>query len=158
MTIPIEFLVTGRPSSVNSTSAKKRAWKTKVNSAANAAVKAKAAGGHHTPYDKEVTVKVFFFPHTQQYLDIDNGLKHTIDAVSPPILSNDRSVVRLIAERFAPTKGAKLTVPIGMASTLATALMTAGGLLSSKTGSPGTPEFSTAIKVESYIPNDGKHW
>ncbi|MGN3966812.1 hypothetical protein ACS0ZG_31925 [Burkholderia gladioli] len=159
MTIPIEFLVKGKPSSVNSTSVKKHAWKAKVTAAANAQLAANFGGGPiPAAHAGDVTVKVFFFPHTQQYLDVDNGLKHTIDAFSPPVIANDKTVTRLVAERFAPIPGASLTVPVGIAATLVTALMTASGQASVAAGGAFNPEFSTAVKVESYIFDNGAHW
>lgn len=171
MTIPIEFVVTGRPSSVNGSTAKKRDWKTKVSTAGNAALSAKfAPNSFPPPFTGAVAVKVFFFPHNKQYTDIDNGLKHTIDALCPhgkpippaapfaPILANDKTVIRLIVERFAPIPGASLIVPAGFAPTLAQALMIANGQSSMATGGPFSPEYATAIKFELYGNNNGGLW
>jgi Holliday junction resolvase RusA-like endonuclease len=152
MTIPIEFLVYGRPSSVNATSAKKWAWKAAVNDAA-----VKVLGkSPPPPHVGEVTVKFFFFPPSRQYTDVDNGIKHTLDAISPPVLANDRTVMRVIAERFIPEPGSSLVVPVGMASTLASALMSASGQTASLRG--GLPQYATAIKVVEYADKNGEHW
>lgn len=149
MTIPIEFQVAGRPSSVNASAEKKRIWKAAVTAAAHAALGPLPA----PPHNGEVTVKFFFFPATQQYTDVDNGIKHTLDAISPPILANDKTVLRVVAERFAPIPGASLIVPVGMGPTLARALMTASG---QATG--GTGQYATAIKVEAHAGKNGAMW
>jgi len=152
MTIPLEFLVYGRPSSVNATSTKKSAWKAAVKAAATTAL------GHMppTPHKGEVTVKFFFFPTSQQYTDVDNGIKHTLDAISPPVLANDKTVQRVIAERFVPEPGSSLVVPVGMAPTLAMALMSASGQSAFFSG--GLPQYTTAIKVIDYTDKNGEHW
>lgn len=65
MTIPIEFVAEGRPSSVNATSGKKQAWKAAVNRAA-----ADELTRLHSPkpfpgvHSGDVTVKVFYFRPT----------------------------------------------------------------------------------------------
>lgn len=153
MPVPIEFLVKGKPSSVNSTSAKKIAWKLNVRTEANAALLAKypmaPAPG---PYGGDLTAKFFFFPHNNQYLDVDNGIKHTLDAMSPPIIANDRSVQRLIAERISAVPGASVVVPAALAPTLLAAFNVASG-----TG--GNPKVqATAVKVEPYMNNNGAMW
>ena len=112
MTLPVEFVVAGKPASVNGPK-KRDAWKTRVSAAAKLAL-----GGWTGPmHSVEVTVKVFYFPVSGQYIDIDNGLKYTIDALCPPaavskwgpagpaLLHNDRAVTRVITERF-PTASA----------------------------------------------------
>lgn len=153
MPIPVEFQVNGRPSSVNASSAKKNAWKSLVRAAALAAIGPPPL----TPHAGDVTVKFYFFPNSQQYHDVDNGIKHTLDAIAPPILANDRYVMRVIAERLVPKPGSSLIVPIGMAPTLAAALMTASGQAASIAGG-GAPQHATAIKVVDYVPNNGAYW
>ena len=156
MTIPIEFTVLGNPSSVNSTSSKKKAWKALVEGAAKGAVAFKYPGG--LPYEGAVTVKVFYFPINQQYIDVDNGLKHTIDGFASSIIKNDKTVARIITERFTPVPKASLVVPIGFASEIAGALMTANGAGRSATGAPVRKQHATAVKVEPYADNNGKFW
>ncbi|VVP13900.1 hypothetical protein PS850_03511 [Pseudomonas fluorescens] len=70
-------------------------------------------------YEGAVTVKVFYFPISKQYIDVDNGLKHTIDGFAPHIRKNDKTLARIITERFAPIPSASLVVPIGLASEIA---------------------------------------
>lgn len=171
MPIPIEFVVKGRPSSVNGSSAKAMAWKMAVSNAANTILAAKfAPAPPPAAYADDVAVKVIFFPPNGQYTDIDNGLKHTIDAISehtrpvppwPPfssILANDKTVQRVIAERFPPIPNASLIVPIGFAPMLASALMVANGQLNAVASVLPAQEYATAIKVESYNNNNGGLW
>lgn len=171
-TVPIEFVVQGRPSSVNGGSQKAKNWKKKVLDAGNAELVAKLVGAQlpMPPYREEVTAKVFFFPHNDHYTDIDNGLKHTIDALAchyrlippasifSPILANDRTVVRLIVERFAPAPNASLVVPAGTAPLLARALMIANGQNSFAVTGKSEPEYATAIKFEPYVDNFAGLW
>jgi hypothetical protein len=172
VTIPIEFEVKGKPSSVNGTSAKKLAWQTSVSDAGKAALAAKYPPPQPAPaaHTGNTTIKVFFFPHNRQYLDIDNGLKHTIDALRvpapsvaakqphAPILADDRTIFRLITERFPPRPGASLVVPAGFAPTLARALMVANGRSGNASSATSQPEFATAIKFESYADDEGALW
>ncbi|WP_427913960.1 RusA family crossover junction endodeoxyribonuclease [Ramlibacter sp. MMS24-I3-19] len=153
MTIPVEFLVHGRPSSVNATSAKKKVWKTAVNAAAASAL----GSSPPPPHAGEVTVKFFFFPTSRQYTDVDNGIKHTLDAISPPVLQNDKTVMRVVAERFVPEPGSSLIVPVGIAPILANALMSASGQSAFLAGA-GKPQYATAIKVVPYTEKSGEHW
>jgi hypothetical protein len=169
MTIPIEFVVAGRPSSVNGTSDKKRIWKTKVSSEGNA----KLAATFQilpAPYIDNVALKIFFFPNNLQYTDIDNGVKHTLDALSvpnllvlpippfAPILQNDKTVLHLTVERFAPHPGASLPVSIQAAPTLLEALSIASGQAIGQAGARAKPEYATAIKFEPYSGTIGGAW
>lgn len=153
MLVPIEFVVTGKPSSVNSTSAKKLAWKSIVRGEAVAALLLKyPTQPAPMPYAGDLIAKFFFFTHNNQYLDIDNGIKHTLDALAPPIIVNDRSVQRLIAERISAVPGASLVVPAAMATTLLTAYTIAIG------AGGGPKDQATAIKIEPYLHNNGAMW
>lgn len=169
-TVPIEFMVKKRPSSVND-SAKAMKWKTNVAMEGEAALLAKfPVPPVSLPYADQVTVKVFFFPHNNHYTDIDNGLKHTIDALAchnraippaapfAPILKNDRTIVRLIVERFAPIPNASLVVPAGAAPTLLQALMVASGRLPAGVAGPAKREYATAIKFEPYKYENVDFW
>lgn len=156
MTIPIEFTVLGNPSSVNSTSGKKTAWKMLVEAAAEGAVALHYPGAAKST--AALTVKVFYFPINQQYIDIDNGLKHTIDGLATSIFTNDKAVARIITERFPPVPKASLLVPIGFANEISNALMIANGAGHSATGAPIPQQHATAVKVEPYTDNNGKFW
>lgn len=169
-TVPIEFVVKKRPSSVND-SAKAMKWKMNVAMEGEVALWAKfPAPLISVPYEGQVTLKVFFFPHNDQYTDIDNGLKHTIDALAchirpvppaapfAPILKNDKTIVRLIAERFAPIPNASLVVPATAAPTLLRALMIATGRVPATMVGPAKPEYATAIKFEPYKYENVSFW
>lgn len=153
MPVPIEFVVKGKPSSVNSTSTKKVAWKLNVRNEANAALLAKhPVPPVPVPYVGDLTAKFFFFPHNHQYLDVDNGIKHTLDAMAPPIIANDRFVQRLIAERISAVPGASVVVSAALAPTLLAAFNIANGAYG------GAKTQATAIKVEPYTNNNGAMW
>lgn len=165
MTIPIEFIVLGRPASVNGPSEKKRRWKTRVNRVARIAL-LKSVRPAPAPAATlvNVTVKVFFFPPDKQYCDVDNGLKHTIDAIAPStrhhakfvlppyVIADDKVVQRIVVERFPPAAGARLVTSIGTAATLLQAIYLGnGGRYARKR------MYATAVKVESYN-NGGALW
>lgn len=171
MPIPIEFVVKGRPSSVNGSPGKTMQWKSIVSNEAKNCVNAKfAPAPPPAAYTQEATLKVFFFPHNKQYTDIDNGLKHILDAISehpwpvppyPPfasVLANDKTVQRLVAERFAPIPNASLFVPIGFAPMLSIALKIANGQTNALAGIVPAKQYATAIKVEPYTNNNGGWW
>ena len=147
MTIPLEFLVLGRPSSVNGSTSKmgstskKAVWQAAVKAAVTAELAAKSPTWVGPPHKVDVTVKIFFFPSTRQYIDVDNGLKHTIDAFNPPLLANDRSVMRLITERFLQAPGSALLVTAGVAPVLLKAFHAAMGCA----GSPN--QDATAVRM-----------
>lgn len=145
--------MTGKPSSVNSTSAKKVAWKNNVSKEAVNALRLKyPVPPAPMPYAGNLTAKFFFFPHNNQYLDVDNGIKHTLDAMAPSIIANDRSVQRLIAERISAVPGVSLVIPAALAPNLLAAFNIASGI-------GGGPKVqATAIKIEPYINNNGAMW
>lgn len=154
MSLPLTFVALGKPSSVNGTPAKKNVWKAIVNAAASAAVAAKVPPWVGGPYPGHTTVKLFFFPATLQYIDVDNGIKHTIDGMTPPVLLNDKDVLRVLAERIAPVPGAGVVVPIGAAFELIQAAQLAAG-----TWAAGTPaEHATVIKVQKHISAGWSLW
>lgn len=152
MPVPIEFIVRGRPSSVNSNNTKKAAWKSNVYSEASTALRAKHPGAIPPPPSKnDLTAKFFFFPHNNQYLDVDNGIKHTLDAICGIIIDNDRSVQRLIAERIFAAPGKSVVVSASLAPILLAAFNSASGV-------GGSKDHATAVKVDPYINNDGAMW
>lgn len=154
MCIPIEFVVVGRPHSVNDKdSSKKQIWKSAVLSSCQNEIKKKKSIMNPAPYADEVTIKVFYFPKTNQYSDVDNGLKYLIDAISeekgktsnpPKLLKDDSNVTRIIAERIKMTAGNLVNVPLGAAANIAQAIFFS--------------EQATAVKIEAYISNNGAHW
>jgi hypothetical protein len=179
MTIPIEFIATGKPSSVNGDASKKKTWKTAVRDAAEAEL-IRVHGSPSkvpVPNDGQTTVKVFFFRKNAQYADTDNGLKHTLDSltarnlrdelarlglptssIQKTVLEDDKKVTRIIAERFVPQPGSSLVAPAGMAPLLRKALAIAGGFPNLITAPATVKEHATAIKVEKYLDNQGGFW
>lgn len=154
MSLPLTFVAVGKPSSVNGTSAKKHAWKAIVNGAASAAVAAKLPPWVGGPYRGRTTVKLFFFPATLQYIDVDNGIKHTIDGMNPPVLLNDKDVLRVLAERVPPVSGAGVVVPIGAAFELVQAAYIAAG-----TWAAAVPaKHATAVKVQKHMSTGWSLW
>jgi len=154
MSLPLAFVAVGKPSSVNGTPAKKHAWKAIVNVAASAAVAAKLPPWVGGPYPGRTTVKLFYFPATLQYIDVDNGIKQTIDGMNPPVLLNDKDVIRVLAERIRPVPGAGVVVPIGAAFELVQAAQIAAG-----TWAAGTPaKHATAVKVQKHMSTAWSLW
>ncbi len=154
MTVPFEFVATGRPSSVNASTSKKAKWKRRVDRTVRIElIRAHLPKPVPAVYAAEVTVKVFYFPTNKQYVDIDNGLKHTIDALAPHTLTNDKLVQRLVVERFLPVPGSSMKVPITYGASLAKAFDLANGVTH-----PGRPLHATAVKLEPYISNGGALW
>jgi hypothetical protein len=134
---------------VNSPSGRKQQWKADVSTAAAAVLAATVPPWTWPPgplYAGDVVAKVWYFPPTAQYIDVDNGLKYTIDGLCPP-LWDDKTVMRVIAERVvAPVANAALLAPIGLAATLLNAMQAA-------VGGPGVAGVhATAVKVEAHVP------
>lgn len=136
----------GRPASVNADTTNKNNWKAIVAKAANDAI-----SKTYIKHGGDVEVKIFFYPENNQYIDIDNGLKYTIDGFAQVLIVNDRNVTRIISERFPSNPGASLTVPINAALNVLTSLRT-------QNANPRNRKHITAIKLEQYTCNKGAHW
>jgi hypothetical protein len=169
MPLPIEFYHEGKPASVNGAWQEKKQWKITIANATNDALVKKflpkpvpktfaTSKGIPKPYGGEATVKVFFFPHSNQYIDIDNGLKYTIDGIAEALMTNDKYVTRIISERFLPVVGTSVVAPLSMLSTLTTAFNIANTPKSLPGGGFTPAPDVTAIKVEVYNPNGGVYW
>lgn len=143
---PIEFAVIGRPASVNAGTQNKNNWKAIVANAAKNAI-----SSTYIKNGGEVEVKIFFYPENNQYIDIDNGLKYTIDGFAELLIVNDRNVTRIISERFPCNPGASVVVPINAAVSVLNALRI-------QIANPKNKEHVTAVKLEDYICNNGGHW
>lgn len=142
----VEFAVIGRPASVNSGkkyAARKKLWKHLVYT---------EASKHYTdlPVPYKTTLKVFYFPHNGQYTDVDNGLKYTLDAMKNVVIDDDKSVTRVIAERFLTEPGSSLVVPLK----LAPAVMK---ILTDMQAKP-KKEYVTLVKLEKHECNGGSLW
>lgn len=165
MPLPLEFHHIGRPASVNGTSQEKQDWRRDIAAATDAKLTQKFAGqpvpkpyltskGVPKAVGGKATVKVFFFPHNQQYIDIDNGLKYTIDGIAEALLTNDKLVSRIVSERFLPGPGISIIAPASRYSTLAAAL----AISSPSAASAMLGRDVVAIKIEDYQSNRGKYW
>ncbi|NBD00720.1 RusA family crossover junction endodeoxyribonuclease [Atlantibacter hermannii] len=139
----IEFDLTGKPASVNGSKARKDSWKAQVKSKAIALYTGGKIG-------EKLTVKIFYFPHNEQYCDIDNGLKYTIDGMADVLMKNDRTVTRIITERFPKIPGASLIVPLNIAPQIAQVIK--------QREISTSPEYLTLVKVEEYEYNGGNLW
>lgn len=174
MPIPIEFNISGRPGSVNDPDTV-GPWRDKVEKAAQFQKINKlgaASSALKSPLD--TTVKIFFFPANRKYADVDNAIKPTIDGLKKALLTDDRQVMRVIAERFFPAVGASMKVPAEDVVTLGPILIAQANasraLLSAVVVQAGIPlmhpggkaakdaSYATAVKVEPYVPNSGNFW
>ncbi|WP_313049758.1 RusA family crossover junction endodeoxyribonuclease [Atlantibacter subterraneus] len=139
----IEFDLSGKPASVNGCKARKDSWKAQVQSK----VMALYTGGKN---GEKFTVKIFYFPHNEQYCDIDNGLKYTIDGMASDLMDNDKTVTRIITERFPKIPGASLIVPLNIAPQIAQVIK--------QREISKSPVYLTLVKVEEYDYNGGSLW
>ncbi|MBO0637843.1 RusA family crossover junction endodeoxyribonuclease [Pantoea agglomerans] len=139
----IEFHLTGKPASVNGSTERKNSWKDQVYRTVTAMYSNGKVG-------EKLTLKVFYFPHNQQYCDVDNGLKYTIDGMAPVLMTNDRNVTRIIAERFPKSPGASLVVSLSIAPYIAN--------LIAMRETNNTPDYITLVKLEEYECNGGNLW
>ncbi|MDZ5458014.1 RusA family crossover junction endodeoxyribonuclease [Azohydromonas lata] len=137
MCLPIEYCISGRPASVNGKSKKKQAWKKGVDAATRTALAAKMPHKISAPYDASVMVKVYLFPASKQYTDVDNVLKYTVDGMVPSLLKNDKQVDRVVAQRVIKSRLTSILVSLPHARAIADAI-----------DLQNNGEFGTAIKVE----------
>ncbi|WP_156425888.1 hypothetical protein [Herbaspirillum rubrisubalbicans] len=167
-----EFYAVGHPPSVNKASAiKKDSWKAIVRAECAATI----ASGTQTlmplPYPKSSIVKVYFFPTTKQYFDLDNGLKYTLDGINQftagndakrlglvptphTLITDDRNVARIVAERVVLKPGASIVARIGAVQMFLNAY--AAALAAAVPGAP--KPYGVAIKVEPFIKRHGPKW
>jgi len=147
MLVPlVEFAVIGRPASVNAgdkNAARKRIWKQLVYTEASNQYSG-------PPVSYKTTLKVFYFPHNNQYTDVDNGLKYTLDGIKNLVIDDDKQVTRIIAERFLREPGASLVVPLNIAAPVA-------NVLHAMESKP-KKDYVTLIKLEKYECNGGSLW
>ena len=110
MPIPLEFTVSGWPVSVNDP-ATIGAWQNRGEAVAqHQKIEKLGLAGSASKSIQDATVKIFFFPATRKYADVDNAIKPTIDGLKKALLNDDRQVQRVIAERFFPLDGATMKV------------------------------------------------
>jgi crossover junction endodeoxyribonuclease RusA len=95
-TFPIEFFIVDQvPVSLSGSSRSRDRWKENV---ANSARMAIIPGSWAT--DKPISVTIFYFPDGHMQGDIDNIVKHILDAMKGVIYADDRLVERVWAQKF----------------------------------------------------------
>ena len=163
----------GHPPSVNNASTlKKDGWKAIVRAECAATIAAGTQPLMPLPYERSSIAKVYFFPTTKQYFDLDNGLKYTLDAINhysadkdatrlglvptpQTLLIDDRNVARIIAERVILKPGASVVTRIGSVPIFIAAYAAA----MAAAAVPGSAKpYGVAIKVESFRKRHGPKW
>jgi hypothetical protein len=97
--LPLEFLVTGTPVSLQSANSHAReGWKALVLQAAETEID----GSSWAFEDCRLSITLFYFPQAEMQGDVDNIAKLTIDALAPRIYLDDSLVDRVLVQRFYP--------------------------------------------------------
>lgn len=146
MTLPLEFVVTGRPATVNRRKTI-GTWVKQVEVDAKAAV---ASNPGIFPWAGPTMVKLFWFPENNLVADVDNGIKPTIDAMKGVVFVDDRAMQRVVAQRLLPNASLR-----GKAAKALALLAARGHQLGAGTG---VRAFATAVKVEAYLQEGGDWW
>lgn len=104
--LPLTYWVFGRPVSTRNDDGSKpsrlTAWRATVNSALDAAVSIASKDRGFVPIDKHVELRIIWLspnPTDQTQPDVDNILKPLIDALNGRIITDDRQVHRILAEK-----------------------------------------------------------
>lgn len=92
---PVEFVISGTPLSLQSSSDSRQHWKNLIKEASYAGLPEQ-----HILYDGGVSVSILHFPAAAMVADIDNIVKPILDAFSRHIYSDDRQVVRVLAQKI----------------------------------------------------------
>jgi hypothetical protein len=97
--LPLEFLVTGTPVSLQSANTKAReGWKALVLAAAEEEIE----GDSWAFEDCRLSITLLYFPQAEMQGDVDNIAKLTIDALAPRVYLDDSLVDRVLVQRFYP--------------------------------------------------------
>jgi Holliday junction resolvase RusA-like endonuclease len=97
--LPIEFAVVGTPvSHQNATAQTRDAWKDRDLRAALAVVPADS----WSLVDLRLSVSILYFPVETMTGDLDNRIKLILDALVPTIMTDDRLIDRIVAQRVDP--------------------------------------------------------
>jgi hypothetical protein len=104
--LPFEFNVPGIPVSLQGSVASRDAWKSKIRQAARAHL---PEGAWSLEIPVEVTI--LFLSGDAMSGDLDNRIKPILDALSGPVLLDDRLVDRLVVQRFAPSESCQILSP-----------------------------------------------
>jgi hypothetical protein len=127
---PFEFLVEGVPVASKNTGASKQEWIEDVK----ARYSVKLPEGHWATMDP-VYVTILYFPSAPMQGDVDNIVKHIVDAMKNSIYVDDKQVERVIVQKFEPHRAFAFTNPT---STLAQALETAPPVVYVRVDTEGT--------------------
>ncbi|WP_203561171.1 RusA family crossover junction endodeoxyribonuclease [Jiella pacifica] len=95
--LPLEFLVQGTPTSLQGSARSRDEWQERVRQAARAVI----------PLDawlllQPLAVTIYIFPATVLPGDIDNRVKHILDAMTRVVYLEDRQIHRIVVQKFEP--------------------------------------------------------
>ena len=104
ISFPVSFTVKGTPvSSQSTTTRSKNSWKGEVQSAARLVVPA-----YKWCSEVDVSITIYDFPTDNPQGDVDNIVKLIQDALIGIVYIDDRSVRRVVAQRFLPLETADM--------------------------------------------------
>lgn len=119
---PLEFHLTGTPISLQGRSASKERWKTEVKKAARQRIAQTVDWAWLDP--EPLALTIYYFPSIPMGGDIDNIVKPIMDALVGVAYLDDKSIERVIVQKFEPDLGWAFAAP---SMQLAVALSTAAG-------------------------------
>lgn len=95
--LPFEFVVSGTAMSAQASSASREAWKARIRAAAERALPA-----DHWFLTVPLAVTIYLFPDGPLAGDVDNRVKPILDAMNRFVYDDDRSVERIVVQKFEP--------------------------------------------------------
>jgi len=103
---PVEMIVWGVPPSLGASTARKEAWKERIQAAA----RRELPDGHFASQEA-IKVTIYYFTHQRAEADIDNIVKPIFDSLSRLIYIDDRQVERLVVQKFERGRDFEFTEP-----------------------------------------------
>jgi crossover junction endodeoxyribonuclease RusA len=104
---PLEFVVEGTAVSLQ---AKRRGsidqWKSRIVEASRTVL----PEGHFAT-EAPLAVTLFYFPAAEMEGDLDNIVKHILDALDKHIYMNDRQIQRIVVQKFEPENVFEFDLP-----------------------------------------------
>jgi len=98
--LPIEFLVSGTPVSLQAKRSEARhEWKERVKAASRSAIPE-----FHFASEERIAVTLYFLPDGLMQGDIDNIVKPVLDALNAHVYIDDTQVERVVVQKFEPGK------------------------------------------------------